>query len=349
MTARSGAKNQSIKFEASDSPIHYAARINTPDGPEASAAVALMAALIFFGRQKAKQQETMADPDPRYGAFKRIYAERNKKFRAEGRLSVKAGAKSGKLPPPSAKKQDAKKGGEDDYTGFREGLAEALELHDWSAIRAGLRRTTGVAELRYHQILYEFLQQAALAGDAEGTALLLQALMQRPRGPLQGHLPLEEAVKAGDAARVRELLHVARHLVPQEKVDQVPWYTADPRTPVHLAVAQGDAAALETLLECGFDFRQRYLEHHTDGFAPIHEAACRGNVAMVDRLLVAGESLEAQADCMMTPLHVAYEANQPGMVNHLLARGANAGARSYYGQTPQQMAGELKKGNASTH
>jgi ankyrin repeat protein len=131
-----------------------------------------------------------------------------------------------------------------------------------------------------------------------------------------GTTPLHEAVYAGDAQRVRELLKAG----------------ADARaanlfgaTPMQLAAARGDAAILHLLLDAGVDADSPNAEGQTALMA----VARTGNLEAARLLLKHGANLHARESWGgQTALMWAAAQSQPAMVRLLLKAGAKVDERS---------------------
>lgn len=111
------------------------------------------------------------------------------------------------------------------------------------------------------------------------------------------------------------------------------------RTPIFVAVNQGNFAAVDSLLVAGADLKA------TDrmGLTPLHAASELDATAtvvsnIVTRLLKAGASLEARDKLFATPLHAAANAGNAVMMELLLNAGAHVNATGPNLCTPLQIA-----------
>jgi ankyrin repeat protein len=169
---------------------------------------------------------------------------------------------------------------------------------------------------------------AVTAGAVAAAAMLLApgvrpaAAAGRPDGP-----PLVEAVRAGDAQRVRALL--------ARKAD-VNAAEGDGMTALHWAADRGDATVAGLLVRAGasLDAVTRLGQ-----YTPLHVAARKGRAAVAALLLQAGARPDARALSGATALHLAAAAGDTGTVRVLVAAKADPDAREHsWGQTPLMFA-----------
>jgi uncharacterized protein len=166
---------------------------------------------------------------------------------------------------------------------------------------------------------------------------------------------LIEAAKAGDAARVREILQStpSAAAVRNEKGESAVMaalYRGDRDLANEIADAQGDpldvfaAAALgrsdqleRTLADPGAVSAVSY-----DGWTALHLAAFFGQLNAAARLLESGASLAAvsQNPLANTPLHAAVAGGHSEVSLFLIARGADVDARDSGRHTPLHIAAE---------
>ncbi len=109
------------------------------------------------------------------------------------------------------------------------------------------------------------------------------------------------------------------------------------RTPLQLAIANGNLAAATALLKAGADVKHR--NHH--GETALHLAAKSGNRAALKLLLDDGADVDARDDLDTTPLFDALAAGSKACVDLLIERGAEIGATTAYGWTPLHLAAFL--------
>jgi hypothetical protein len=96
--------------------------------------------------------------------------------------------------------------------------------------------------------------------------------------------PFEDFVSActaGQRARAEDLLYKTPHLREQLRVQD--------HLLLHTQAERGNAAALETMLACGFDHRVTGRE----GESALHHAAMQGHIAAVRALLAGGADVNA--------------------------------------------------------
>ena len=191
---------------------------------------------------------------------------------------------------------------------------------------------------------------------ALGAAVLVAGtlILPSPAGAA-GDLPLIEAVKAGDAARVDTLieqganagaaapdgttaLHWAARAAAVDLVERLLAAGADPEsanrygvTPLALAAESGEPAVVDALLTAGADPNTATPEDES----VLMLAARTGRVPVVDLLLAAGSAVDATESWRgQTALMWAAAENNAGAVERLLAAGADVEARSNGGLTP---------------
>jgi ankyrin repeat protein len=132
---------------------------------------------------------------------------------------------------------------------------------------------------------------------------------------------LFEAVRAGDLARVAELV------------------AADPSLDVFAAAILGDTAKLETLLTGN---RSLVGLMSSDGWTPLHLAAFFGKVDAARLLLNKGAIVNARSTNQMEnmPLHAAAAGRHWELVKLLIEHGAPVDARQHGGWAPLHAAAQ---------
>lgn len=100
--------------------------------------------------------------------------------------------------------------------------------------------------------------------------------------------------------------------------------------PVHLAVADHDVEAAQSLLDQGHvvDAIDR------DGRTPLFYAVLEGHEPLVDLLIRRGASLDAQDHLGATPLHFAAQEYRPHFASRLLLCGAWVDTQDIHGNSP---------------
>ncbi len=243
----------------------------------------------------------------------------------------------------------------------------ATPLH-WAALRghaavAGLLVASG-ADLGARNSAGETAEQVAQRSKHPDIAVIL---MPRPGsaaasatgvasvGGGTGGLSIFEASKAGDTARIREILNASPALASVHD-------TAFGATPLHWAALRGQVDATRVLLEQGADVtalnnggetpldvarraKRPDLERLLSAAsatpkARFFEAVRGGDTDTVGRLLEADGSLVKERDSTFgaTALHWAALRGHAGVVKLLLLRGADASARNTAGETPREVA-----------
>jgi ankyrin repeat protein len=135
-------------------------------------------------------------------------------------------------------------------------------------------------------------------------------------------LPLIDAVKAGDRARVRGVLKQQPAALKQAE--------ADGTTALHWAVRADDAEMVRLLLTAGADVTAATRE----GMTPLALAAINGSPAMTETLLKAGAKPNVALPEGETILMTAARTGQPDVVKLLLKAGADLNAReNWFGET----------------
>ena len=134
-------------------------------------------------------------------------------------------------------------------------------------------------------------------------------------------VPLIEAVKAGDRARVRTLVKQRAELTRAE---------ADGTTALHWAVRADDIELVRMLLSAGADVTAATRE----GITPLSLAAINGSASMTDTLLKAGAKPNVALPEGETILMTAARTGQPEVIKLLLKAGADFNAReNWFGET----------------
>jgi len=132
---------------------------------------------------------------------------------------------------------------------------------------------------------------------------------------------LIDAVKTGDAARVRAVLKQQPAALKQSE--------ADGTTALHWAVRADDAEMVRVLLMAGADVSAATRE----GITPLALAAINGSAAMTDTLLKAGAKPNVALPEGETILMTAARTGQPDVVKLLLKAGADLNAReNWFGE-----------------
>ena len=179
------------------------------------------------------------------------------------------------------------------------------------------------------------LFRAALDGDTESAAILLNQGADISARDVNGYTALHYAVTAGpnrpDRVAVAELL--------------LDW-EADPNalekrgnTPLMLALKQKQksyrAMALLLLSRGGDPHGLKDA-----GFAPLHAATYYGDAVVVEHLLLYGAEVNARNRRGETPLHDAARKNREDVTQVLLSAGADFALEDNTGKTPLQVARE---------
>ena len=148
-----------------------------------------------------------------------------------------------------------------------------------------------------------------------------------------GSIDLVRAVKKGDRAAVRALLHKRADVNAPEP---------DGTTPLHWAVARNDHDLVALLTKAGakVNLANRY------GVTPLLQACETANALVVEALLNAGADVNVGLPEGETPLMVAARTGKSDVVKALVARGAAINAReTWHGQTALMWAAAEDHGN----
>jgi ankyrin repeat protein len=166
---------------------------------------------------------------------------------------------------------------------------------------------------------------------------------------------LEEAIKAKDAFRVRDLLERDPALARAS--------LRGGTTPALLAIYHHSAEVLEALLAAGTELnvfeaaaggyadrvreelrmqRELATARTADGWTALHLAAHFGHTEAMQSLLDAGADVHARSanELANQPLHAAVAGGNAGAVSLLLSRGADVNATQHGGWTPLQAAAQ---------
>jgi uncharacterized protein len=149
----------------------------------------------------------------------------------------------------------------------------------------------------------------------------VQRGLETPLYAASTSLPLIDAVKAGDRARVRTLVKQRAELSRAE---------ADGATALHWAVRADDSELVRILLSAGADVTAATRE----GITPLALAAINGSVGMTETLLKAGAQPNVALPEGETILMTAARTGQPEVIELLLKAGADLNAReNWFGET----------------
>jgi ankyrin repeat protein len=168
------------------------------------------------------------------------------------------------------------------------------------------------------------LHFAAIAGEAEVAALLVELGADCEAACEDGETPLHKAAEGARRGAVRELLARGAWA-------NVPRHT-DGASPLHMAALTGEGDVCSLLVRGGADVELRTPK----GQSPLHFAAIGGYVhetGAVDALLAAGADIEGQDHMGWTPLMHAVFSGEEAMAARLLARGAAVDSRDWTGNT----------------
>ena len=117
-----------------------------------------------------------------------------------------------------------------------------------------------------------------------------------------------EAVKAGDAHKVNELINEV-NAASKNRMRVMP---------LHSAVAGRHIGVTRSLLDAGAHVNAK----QADGFTPLHEAVQNGQAEMVELLLAHGANINLEQDDGKTPLAAALEAGHAEVADLLRQYGA---------------------------
>ncbi|RPB14990.1 ankyrin, partial [Morchella conica CCBAS932] len=105
----------------------------------------------------------------------------------------------------------------------------------------------------------------------------------------------------------------------------------DGRTPLQIAVQDGNKPMVSLLLAGGADTSTRSRDH--DRLTVLHEAVLNGDEGMVALLLGAGADTLARSKSGLTVLHLAVQRKNIAILDLLLRTGVEVSARSNFGMT----------------
>jgi ankyrin repeat protein len=157
-----------------------------------------------------------------------------------------------------------------------------------------------------------------------------------------------DAIRAGDAARVREMIAADPALLKAKDENGMPAFTVarysrqneiaqalldrGAELDIHAAAMAGLVDRIVTLLA---EDRTRVSSYSHDGWTPLHLAAFFGHVSSAEALLAHGADVHARSRNSMgnTALHAAAAGRNVDVVAVLLAHGADVNARQNGGWT----------------
>jgi ankyrin repeat protein len=169
-----------------------------------------------------------------------------------------------------------------------------------------------------------------------------------------------EAIRRGDAARVRALIEAHPDLVNarNESGDSLLLAAtyAGRRDIFEMLLKQGAAVSLFEAAASGLDDRAGSIleqdpaaanSYSHDGWTPLHLAAFFGHTAIAERLIARGADVNARSKSERfarsnTPLHAAAANRQVAVAELLLKNGADVNARDGSGYTPLALAANSK-------
>ncbi len=196
----------------------------------------------------------------------------------------------------------------------RPGFTHAVQNGSLDRVRRALDRNPALVTRRSPDHGLTPLHWAAMAGQAEMAALLLDRGAAVDAPDETGMTPLHKAAAFGRLAAARVL--VARGASLDARAVK---YGGVHLTPLHLAAEAGQAEMAASLIEAGADVNVRSTG--ANRVTPLHMAAARGHVAAVRVLLKAGAEVNARdvQDC--TPLSWARTAGQHAVEDLLSLKG----------------------------
>src|ERR1035437_3461976 len=134
--------------------------------------------------------------------------------------------------------------------------------------------------------------------------------------------PLHDAAKAGDKAKVEELLAEGADINAKDENDY---------SPLHSAVDAAQPEIVELLLAKGAEVNGRGVSHNE--ITPLHLAAYRGLKAIAALLLVQGADINAKSSTGLTPLCYAVNNGRNDVAELLVAKGADVFSQDNDGAT----------------
>ncbi len=200
-----------------------------------------------------------------------------------------------------------------------EKLADAVQRGDFESVLALIEAQPDLLQARVRGTTPLLLSIYC------GHPALAEALLERG-----APLSFAEACAAGRADEVQRLLSGDSSLVDELSADGFP--------SLGLAIFFGHDEIARLLIERGADVRAH--ARNPQGVAPIHAAVARGNAALVEDLLDRGVDPDDPQENGFTPLHGAAASGNRELANLLLARGANGSLHSAGGRTAADLARE---------
>ncbi|MDH4226389.1 MAG: ankyrin repeat domain-containing protein [Deltaproteobacteria bacterium] len=143
---------------------------------------------------------------------------------------------------------------------------------------------------------------------------------------------LFSAVKAGDMARVKELI--------EEKNIEINSINDSGETPLYLAAASANGTMVEYLIKRGASLNAK---ENVKGKTALHAAIENGNIMTVNTLVAAGVNVTSEDNEGRRPVHYAVMINDEEKLRAIARAGADMNARDFEGVSSLHMA--LLKGN----
>jgi len=146
---------------------------------------------------------------------------------------------------------------------------------------------------------------------------------------------LLNAAERGDKEKIVDLLNEHKH---GDLVADIHTKGLDDFTPLHFAVSEGQALAVQYLISRGANLEAVTTSVRT----PLHIACNRGNQKVMEILVVSGANINAQDRDGNTPTHILANCGWSDALNWFLTKNPDLTIKNAYGETSMETAANLE-------